>query len=217
MLLYGASGHAKVIVDILNQMKSVKIIGVIDAVLPKGASFCDIPILGNDDMAKEILLKHPETQCFVAIGDNWIRNKVVEQIRSFQPSVKFVNAIHPRAIIAANVKLGEGICVMAGAVVNPFSEISDFVIVNTNSSIDHDCVLCQYCSIAPRAALGGGVVVNDYSAISIGASIKHGVKIGAHAVVGAGAVVLKNIEDNAVYYGVPAKFQRTRIKGERYL
>ena len=106
---------------------------------------------------------------------------------------------------------------MPNCVVNCFSKISDGVILNTNSSVDHDNNLNNFSSLAPRVTTGGNVYIGERSAISLGSCIKHGVKIGSDVVVGASSLVLNDIESNVISFGSPAKFVRKRVKGDKYL
>jgi acetyltransferase-like isoleucine patch superfamily enzyme len=106
---------------------------------------------------------------------------------------------------------------MAGAVVNPGARVGAFCILNTNSSIDHDCILEDYASLAPGVVTGGGVVIGRYTAIGIRATVVHGVRIGEHSVIGAGATVLHDIPDHVVAYGTPARVVRNRQTGDPYL
>ena len=102
---------------------------------------------------------------------------------------------------------------MGGAVINSNTTIGEHCIVNTNSSIDHDCKMEVFSSLAPGVTTGGNVYIGEYSAISLGAKIIHNVVIGKHTVVGAGSTVLKNLPDNCVAYNTPAKIVRNRIAG----
>ena len=153
----------------------------------------------------------------IAIGDNWVRYLIAQNILKMIPSFNFVNAIHPSAQIAGHVTLKRGTVVMPGAVINSYTEIGEFCIINTNSSIDHDNVFESYSSIMPNASTGGGVRVGKFSALGMGASVLQKVHIGTHTIIGAGSVVLENADDYSVVIGSPAKVKKTRNKGDAYL
>jgi acetyltransferase-like isoleucine patch superfamily enzyme len=106
---------------------------------------------------------------------------------------------------------------MAGTVVNSDSRIGAHCIFNTKASLDHDCVMDDFSSLAPSVTVGGVVRIGAFSAISLGANIIHGRSIGAHTVIGAGALVWSDMPDHCVAYGVPAKMIRLRAEGEKYL
>jgi sugar O-acyltransferase (sialic acid O-acetyltransferase NeuD family) len=217
VLIFGSSGHAKVIIDIFEKDERFEIIGLIDDFRNIGEKTLDYKVLGKGDDIAVLNKKYPDAMIFVAVGDNWMRQIVVNKIISIVPEIKFATAIHPSAQIGKNVKIGRGVAIMAGTIINSDSFLGDFTIVNTKASIDHDCKLFQYASVAPGTVLGGNVTVGEYSAISIGAVIKNEIKIGKHSIIGAGALVLKDCEDNVVMYGCHAKKIRDRIAGEKYL
>jgi len=217
VVIVGSSGHSKVIIDIFEKMPNMEILGLIDAYRSKGEKTLGYEILGSEDILKELLDEDPSIKIFVAIGDNWIRKVVVEKIIGLVPKINFVSAIHPESMIGKKVKMGKGVAIMGGRIVNSDSIVGDFCIINTNSSLDHDCLMEEYSSLAPNAITGGNVKVGKFSAILISATIKHGLSLGNHTVVGAGSVVLNSFGDNAIVYGMPAKEIRKREIGEEYL
>jgi sugar O-acyltransferase (sialic acid O-acetyltransferase NeuD family) len=215
LIIIGASGHAKVIIDIVEKQSTYELIGLIENNPNLEKKVLGYGILGDESILSETI--YNDVYLFIAIGDNWVRHLVKERISTLYPSVKFATLIHPSAQIAKGVKIGEGVCIMAGAIVNSDSTIDNFTIINTKASMDHDGYLGAFASLAPNATTGGNVSIADYTSVGISATIKHGVQIGKHGVIGGGALVLKNFEDNQVIYGVPAKAIRSRIMGEKYL
>ncbi len=193
MILFGASGHAKVILDVLNKQ------GV------------EVPYLLDDNKAVKELLNlqvrtySPELdltteELIVSIGVNRIRKKVVEKL-----DTNFGTAIHPDAVLDPNVTIDKGTVVMGGAVINSSSQIGHHTIINTRASVDHDCRIGDYCHISPGAILCGDVSVGEGTQVGAGAIVIQGVKIGKWVTVGAGAIVIQNIPDNAVVVGNPAR------------
>lgn len=217
VFIIGSSGHAKVVIDIFEQSGTYTIAGLLDDYRNTGETTLGYPILGKPSEIARLLEQQPDAAVFIAIGDNWARQKVMANIVSIAPAVSFASAIHPRAQIGKAVAIGKGVAVMAGAVVNSASTLGDFTIINTNACIEHDCTLSAFSSVAPSTTLGGNVFVGTYSAIAIGATITHRVRIGNHAIIGAGALLLKDCPDHTIMYGVPAKPIRTRAAGEPYL
>jgi acetyltransferase-like isoleucine patch superfamily enzyme len=106
---------------------------------------------------------------------------------------------------------------MPNAVIGPNTKVGKFCLINTQASIDHDCVMLDYSSLAPSSVTGGTVQIGIRSALSIGATIKHGLKIGNDCVVGANSYLNKDLPNNQVAYGTPAKQVRTRNIGDSYL
>ncbi|MEQ8168294.1 MAG: acetyltransferase [Candidatus Eremiobacterota bacterium] len=217
ILIFGASGHGKVIIDIVEKEHIYNISGLIDDNKNLPVDFSGYRLLGTTDEIIHIIKKCNIYGGIVAIGDNWIRSKIVNKIREILPDFIFVNTIHPSAQIARNVTTGKGCVVMAGAVINSDTRTGDFCIINTGSSVDHDNIIEDYASIAPGVTTGGNVKIGSFSAVSLGASIIHGVTVGEHTVVGAGSTVLKDLPSYVVAYGTPAQVVRERHAGEKYL
>jgi len=216
MLVFGAGGHAKVVIDIARKA-GFFVVGVVDEAQAAGSEFCGASVLGR---TAEIVRICQEIQCsagVVAIGNNMLRANVVQNILDVYPQFQFVTLVHPSAVLGENVLIGEGSVIMAGAIVNPAANIGRHIIVNTKASVDHDAQIGDFTSIAPGATLGGNVGVGEHTAIGLGANVIHGVTIGKHTVVGAGALVNKALPDFVVAFGVPARVVRARVAGDRYL
>tara|TARA_R110000751_G_scaffold210384_1_gene314119 strand:+ start:33518 stop:34207 length:690 start_codon:yes stop_codon:yes gene_type:complete len=217
ILIIGASGHAKVIVDIIEKQNKYRIQGFLDTYRRKGEKLFNYPILGTEDDLRDIVEKHNIYGCFIAIGDNYTRKVMAEKITSFNPEIKFINAIHPTAILGKKVKLGNGIAIMAGVIVNSDSRIGNFCILNTNSFLEHDGAMHNYSSISSGVKTGGNLTLMECSSICIGATILENIIIENDTVIGAGALVNKNIPSLVVAYGVPAKIVRSRNAEDKYL
>jgi sugar O-acyltransferase (sialic acid O-acetyltransferase NeuD family) len=216
ILLLGASGHARVIVDVIEKVAEHHIVGHIteDA---SGELCSDYRILGRFDHLRALCDEYHVQGIIAAVGDNWSRGDVLRRAHDIIPSLSAVRAVHPSAQVGQCVSVGDGTVVMAGAVINSGTRIGQHCIINTRASVDHDCVIDDFASIAPGATLGGNVHVGRFTAVSLGASIIHGVSIGEHTVVGAGSVVVRDLPSHVVAYGVPARVVRQRTVGQRYL
>lgn len=192
MYIIGASGHAKVIIEILEDA-GVQVKGVFDDD-PRRIQVLSYKITGR-------LSELPSDQpCIIAIGDNQVRRKICEMLNT-----KYGIAKHPSGILSKTSSIGEGTVVMANVVVNADTVIGKHCILNTSASIDHDCVIEDYVHISPNATLAGGVSVGEGTHIGAGAILIPGVKVGKWAKIGAGAVVIRDIPDYAVAVGNPAK------------
>lgn len=204
MVIWGASGHARVVADIVQTQGVCDIAGFIDDVDPahKGVPFMGSSILGGREKFPG-LLQVGVDKAIVAIGDCAIRMRLADDLR--QAGFALVTAIHPSATIAPDVVISAGSVVAAGAVLNPGARVGENAIINTSSSVDHDAVVEDGAHVSPGARLAGGVVVGRGSWIGMGACVKEGVKIGRNVVVGAGAVVLDDLPDRVVAWGVPAR------------
>jgi len=215
VIVYGAGGHAKAVIDVIEKAGQYRIMGIIDGYKQAGLHVYGYPILGNDDW----LLAHRDEVYggIVAIGDNWLRATITAAIQEAIPDFKFISAVHPSCSLARGSQIGAGSVLMAGSIVNSDTVIGEHSILNTHASVDHDCVIGSFASLAPKAATGGNVRIGGYSAIAIGATISHGRLIGEHVVIGACSTVLADIPSYTVAYGTPAKVIRSRYAGERYL
>lgn len=189
MYLYGASGHAKVIIDILHA-SNIKIDALID-------DNEDIHELHNYKVLHKITNVSP---IIVSIGSNIIRKKIVEKLTG-----RFGTVSHPSAIISPTAKINEGTVIMQGAIIQSDTIIGKHCIINTHASIDHECIIDDFVHISPGAVLCGNVSIGEGTWIGAGATIIPGVKIGKWSIVGAGAVVTSSQPDNCTIVGVPAK------------
>ena len=217
ILIVGASGHAKVIIDIIEKCNEYHIIGLIDTYKRMNGEIAGYPILGDETIIPDLMETYDIYGGIIAIGDNWTRSNMSKQIKSLVPEFKFLTAIHPNAVIGNNVKINEGTVVMAGAIVNSDSKIAEFCILNTKSSLGHDSTMGKFSSLAPNATIGGNVVIGNFSAVSIGATVIQNINIGIHTVIGAQALVLKDVGDYLVAHGTPAKEIKSREAGDSYL
>lgn len=217
VFVFGASGHAKVVLNILQLCGGFIVAGLLDDFKPLGFECAGIPVLGGITELPEIASAYLESFIVVAVGDNWRRAQIVDQIRALAPKTKFVSAVHPSAQIAQDVSIGDGSVVMAGAVVNPGSTIGQFCIVNTRASLDHDCRMGDFSSLCPGVITGGNVSIGAYSNIGMGALLLPEIEVGEHSVIGAGALVLKSVPERMVAYGAPARLIHSRKPGDRYL
>lgn len=217
IVIVGASGHAKVVAEIVRKEAKYTVAGLIDSFRPAGGSAFGYRLLGGEHTLPELSAREEISGAIIAIGDNWERGRMVRRIAEQAPQIDFVSAIHPAAVIAADVTVGAGSVVMPGAVVNPGSRLGTHCIVNTGAVVDHDCCLADFASLAPGAVLGGSVVVDEFAAVMLGARVIHRRRIGRHTVVGAGSLVLDDLPERALAYGAPARVVRTREEGEPYL
>lgn len=191
--LFGASGHCKVIIDIL-QFNKQTITAIIDDV-PKMDQIFTIPVIYSGAFVKELGQKF-----IISIGDNSIRKKIVHRIGS-----DYHIALHPTAVISEFSTIGAGSVIMAGAIINADAVVGQHCIINTAAVIEHDCKIDNFVHVSPNAALAGGVTVGEGTHIGIGAIVIQGIKIGKWATIGAGTILIKDVPDYAVVVGNPGK------------
>ena len=191
MILFGASGHAKVIIDIL-EGNGVQVEKIYDD-NPRTDNIFGIGVEHSSQIGEN-------KAAIISVGNNTNRKKISEKYK-FQYQI----AVHKTATISVHSKIGEGTVIMANVAVNPSVEIGKHCIINTGAVLEHDCKISDFAHISPNAALAGNVEVGEGTHVGIGASVIQGVKIGKWATIGAGAVVIKDVPDFAVVVGSPAR------------
>ncbi len=203
LVLFGAGGHAKVVIDVIEQQGNYEIAGLLDDdSVHQGSRFFGYPVLGTRADLPALFsarLRH----AIITIGDNANRAAVAALLN--RDGWQFASAIHPRASVGRGVKIGPGSVVMAGCVVNADAYLGAQVIVNTGATVDHDCRIEDAVHIAPGCHLCGGVSVGQGSLLGAGSTVTPGVRIGCKVIVGAGSTVLHDIADEARVSGVPAR------------
>ena len=208
LIIVGCGGHSKVVTDVAETLgfKNIDYLNTYD----------DVKTFYGKNVIKKELEKF-QYYFFVAIGDNSSRQRVFKNFISKNPQAIAISLIHPSSIVTSRCTIGVGTLIMPLCVINSSTNIGDGVIINTRSNVDHDSSLMDFSSLAPGVSMGGNVFIGERTAISVGASVKHGVKIGKDTVVGGSSYVSKDVGDNMVVYGVPAKFIRNRRADEKYL
>ena len=191
MNIYGASGHAKVIIDIAKSRGSS-----IDVIFDDDIK---IEYLGGQIVAHEFSEEMKNSDTVIAIGNNTIRKKVADSFMG-----KISDAIcHKSSIISPTAILGKGTVVMPNACINASTKVGEYCIINTASTVDHDCEIESFVHISPSVAIAGNVEIGHGTHIGIGAVVIPGIKIGKWVTVGAGAVIIRDIPDYAVVVGNP--------------
>ncbi len=204
MLIAGAGGHAQVIAEaILSRARAGddwQLAGFLDDNESLwGRAMLGAAVLGKIQQAGQF----DHDAVIVGIGHNATRARVFHELRHLGERV--ISVIHPRAVVANDVVLGEGCVVFANAVINTGSVIGPDVIVNTGATIDHHARLGAHVHIAPGAHLGGTVTVEEGTLLGIGCNIIPNRTIGAWSVVGAGAAVIHDVPPHVTVAGVPAR------------
>ncbi len=200
IIIIGAGGHAKVCIELLQAMgESIAYcIGTEDS--PDRCLGFSV-LKGDKHLVG--LYQQGYRRAFIAVGSNKLREELAAKVLS--NGYEMVNAISPHAVISSTARLGIGIAIMAGVVINADTIIKDFTIINTGATVDHDCYVGKLVHIAPQSSLAGNVIVGDYSFLGSGCCIIPGVNIGKNVTIGAGGVVISDIADENIVVGVPAK------------
>ena len=193
VIILGAGGHAKVVANVL-KISGRDVIGLVTPDEEEGTFKFGIKVLGNDN----VLNSYSKKDILLANGVGALPREVLrwELAKEFRDKgYTFINVIHPSAIIAEDVELGEGAQVMAGSIIQPGSYIGRDTIVNTASQIDHDCYISNNCHLSPGVILSGSVNIAKGCHIGTGSIVIQDISIGSNSLIAAGSVVYKNIAD----------------------
>lgn len=205
VIILGGGGHAKVLLEVL-LLRHREVLGY-TSLDGEAKTVLGILRLGDD---KVVLEYAPDKLRLVngvgSIGSASSRKRLFDRFQS--KGYCFEDVIHPAAVMAADVRLGEGVQIMAGTVVQPGSRVGANAIVNTGAVVDHDCDIGAHVHVAPGAVLSGGVRIQDEAHVGTGAVIIQGLVIGAGSLVGAGAVVVRDVPPGVTVVGVPGKVLR---------
>lgn len=216
ILILGSSGHAHAVIDVIEQEGKYKIVGIVNHD-GSGKQVHGHKVLGADKDLTHLCKSLGVMKGAIAVGDNFQREQIATRISQQISQFKFVTAIHPFSHVSKSASIGPGSVIMPGATIGPESKIGSFCIVNYNASLNHDCVMEDFSSLAPGVVTGGNVQIGRASAINIGSKIANGLTIGEHSVIGAGATVLEDIPSNVMAYGSPAKIKKSRRPGDKYM
>jgi len=200
IILMGGGGHCKVIIDAIRKSGEFNILGILDPNITAGEAVLGVKVLGSDDILPELSAKGIK-HGFISVGSigNCAMRKKLDLILK-NAGFTLPVIVHPGAILADGVKLGEGTFVAAGAVINSDVKIGRNVIINTASSVDHDCVIGDFVHIAPGVTLSGGVKIDNETHIGSGAKVTQYLTIGARCVIGAGQTIRHDMGDDQKSY-----------------
>lgn len=208
LLLWGASGHGKVVLEVARAMGGFRTVSFVDdACGDVPYEFCGCHTFGAGRFFRS--LENADSfpaicdQFLVSIGKNQTRAACFQ--RALDHGLAAATLIHPSAVISESASLGDGTVVMARAVINADARIGRNCIVNTAAIVEHDCRLGDHVHLSPGVVLAGGVTVHSFAHIGIGAILLPGIEIGESAVIGAGAVVIRSVPTGTTVAGVPAK------------
>lgn len=197
--IIGAGGHGHVVADIAKQNGYTEILFIDD----RSDALKNYRIVGSTSNIDEIHQEDPESDFFVAIGNNQVREQFFNLLRS--KNIKQPILIHPTAVIDSTVMIKEGTAIMANAVINANTVIGNGCIINTAATIDHDCMLGNFVHISPGVHVAGTVRIGDKTWVGIGSSIINNINICSEVIIGGGTTVIDNISNSGKYVGTPAR------------
>jgi sugar O-acyltransferase (sialic acid O-acetyltransferase NeuD family) len=217
ILIYGASGHAKMIVDIVLKNNIYNVVGFVDSYKPINQDIYGYKIIGNLDDLPNLIKQHHIQGIVIGIGDNSTRQNAYQRISKIAPALEFVTIVHPTAVLANDIIIPKGTVIMPNVVINANAKIGEFCILNTKSSLGHDSTMADFSSLASGAIISGNVKIGFCSAICLSASIIQNVTIGDHTVIGAASLVLNSVGDFKIAFGSPIDTVNDREANSKYL
>ena len=202
LLLIGGGGHCSSVLSSVLALSKYEEVGIVD--------FTDTPVMGVSVVGKDDDLPNLKnsgwTDAFItvgSIGNAGLRRRLYQMIKELGFTVPSI--IDPSAIVAQDVKIGEGCFVGKGAVLNTGTEIGECAIINTGAVVEHDCKIGAFAHISPGTVLCGQVKVGNDSHVGAGSVVRQQVAIGNQTLVGIGSVVVQNIPDKVKAFGNPCK------------
>lgn len=203
IVILGAGGHGRVVLDIIRQARSHHPVGFLDSnPATHGRRIDGLPVLGSTDCLAD-LARRGIRGATIAIGDNGVRRAMSDAVE--QAGLEIVNCIHPSAQLATTVSIGKGVVLAAGALVCAHCQIGDYAILNTGCIVDHESMIGTAAHVCPGVRLAGHVTVESGAFIGIGATVIQNVRVGFESVVGAGSVVIRDVAPMTTVVGVPAR------------
>lgn len=200
MVFYGASGHAKVVIE-AHVASGGSVTGIFDD------NTAVRSLLGYAVTGRYEAGRFPSSPFVISIGDNRIRHKIAVALKE-----EFGTVVHPRACLSPSAIVDRGTVVMAGVTVNADVRIGSHVILNTGSVVDHDCSIGDFVHVSPNATICGSVQVGEGTHIGAGATVIQNIRIGKWATIGAGSVIIRDVPDYAVVVGVPGEIRKYSTK-----
>ena len=203
IIIIGTGAQAKYALEIFNlQKQSVYGLIALNNEHAKLQKIYNKKVLGSIENFDKLNLNN-NFRFILACSDNHKKKQIVDKLKNYSPI--YINAIHPKAIIASTSVLGEGVIVNANAIIQPYSKIGNHVMIHAGVIIEHDVIINNFVNIAPGVIITGHVIIKEYSKIFTGAIITPNITIGQNSIVAAASTVLNSFEDNLVIAGTPAK------------
>jgi len=203
LLVYGAGGHAKVVLATVEAEDRFEIVGLLDDDAARhGTMVAGYPVLGGrEELAR--WSARGVREVIVAVGDNRRRAELCCLLR--QNGLRLARAIHPTATVLRSARIGEGTVVLPNAFVGGDAVVGEGTIVSVGTVVGHDCVVGSWVHLCTTVTLGGAARVDDYAFVGMGAAVLPRVRVGCGVTVGANAAVNRDLPDGVIAAGVPAR------------
>jgi sugar O-acyltransferase (sialic acid O-acetyltransferase NeuD family) len=202
--IFGAGGHSSVVYDATVEANINVTAAVEDNIDHHGFVVGQLPIVHFDSVVKTFTAP---CDFYLAVGSNSAREKVAQRLQNPIYCLQFPKLIHPSARVSRFASVGQGTFIGDRSVCEANSKIGDFCIINTASVVTHDCCIGDFVHIAPGSVLCGHVSIGRKTLIGANSTVLPGIIIGENCTVGAGSVVTRNVPNNSIVRGEPAKLR----------
>ena len=205
----GGGAHAAILIECLRSAGRDIVRAILDTNQSMwGKDVLGVPIRGGDDLLPELINEGADSFA-VGVGTQGgmrLRRPLFEMGTSAK--LEALTVVHPTAFVSPTAQLGPGVFLMPQTVVHTRARLGANVVIHSGGIIEHDCVLGDHVHVGPGANFAGAITVGEETHIGIGASIREGTRIGRGVIVGAGAVIVKDVPDNVIVAGVPARIMK---------
>lgn len=206
-IIVGAGQNGVQVFNILKHDATIDVIGFLDDTPEKaGTTFCGRPVLGPIRLAAELFRAGRIAGAIVAIGNNTARGRFTRNLQEI--GLTIVKAVHPHTCIDSTATLAVGVIVEMGVMIHPEAKIGTGVFLGGSSVVAHHCAVGDFSLIGGGVIFGGDVKVGDHATLGVGTVLQPHIRIGRNVTTGIGSAVIKDLPDNAVAVGVPAKIIR---------
>lgn len=203
-IIIGSGTYGQVYLAYLKEA-GVDVIGFLDDDINEHGKLCDdVPVLGDRNLLKFLKDTHGVEAVFCPIGSNRIRVELLELAHTL--GYQTPNYVHPSVILSPNVVLGNGVYILMGSMIMPYTKIEDYTMISMNVCVAHHSVLHKGVFLSTGVNFGASIEAEDYAYCGISSTIMTGLhRLGKDCLIGAGAVVIRDVPDGAVMAGLPAK------------
>lgn len=200
ILLIGAGGHARACIDVIEAEGRFTVAGLVGQAHEVGSDVLGYPVLGSDADLPVLLAQY--RLAFITVGQiasAALRMRIAAQLA--QLGVACPTIVSPRAHVSRHATLGAGTIVLHGAIVNAGASVGPHCILNSQSLIEHDARVDQFCHISTGAIVNGGAAVGEGSFIGSRSVLKHGITVGQRCIVGMGLALRRDLADQTTFLG----------------
>lgn len=203
-IIIGAGTYGEVYLTYL-QEANIEVVGFLDD-NPKfyGRKICGVPVLGDISILNILRTRYGIEAVYCPIGDNQVRAQILQRAKTLGYATP--NYIHPSVIVSPYVSIGEGVYILLGSTIMPYTIIKNYTMISMGVHIAHHSVIEEGCFFSTGCNFGASITAHKFSYCGISSTIMTGIKeLGENCLIGAGAVVIHDVEPNSIVAGVPAK------------